>query len=268
MSEDSVEHNGYWVFSNRSSGYYGNSDWDMSAILDRSQYYLQESERNRAYVRSGDVVAMRIYGESYVGTFRVSDDWKPDLEAEKKHECKAGHFPMDEVFLFPSPVPQGLIMRDLTNGDVRSRIVRIEESDIVRIDTAAKIYERLGFGSSDREIILLEEGLEEAIKPNLARLGLTPADEVGQQYSMGPDVGRSDLVYLDSDGNLVVIELKRGHSSDEVVGQILRYIGYLQENVAEDGQEVSGWIVTGDYDESLRLAARAAGIRITLVRLP
>ena len=78
MSEDNVEKNGFWVFSNKIAGTYDNSDWDISTILDRSQYYLAESERNRAYVRPGDVVAMRIYGESYVGTFRVSDDWQPD----------------------------------------------------------------------------------------------------------------------------------------------------------------------------------------------
>ena len=175
---------------------------------------------------------------------------------------------MADVSRFRRPVPQSLIMGDLTNGDLRGRIVKIQHEDIVRIDTAATIYERLGFGSPDEEIIVLEEGLEEAIKPNLARLGLRPADDISQQHPMGPDVGRSDLVYVDRDGNLVVIELKRGHSSDTVVGQILRYIGYLQENVAEDGQEVKGWIVTGDYDESLRLAAKAAGIRIALVRLP
>ena len=268
MSDDNVDQNGFWVFSNKSAGTYDNSDWDMSTILDRSEYYFAESEKNRAYVQPGDVVALRIYGESYIGKFRVSDDWKPDPEAEEKHKCKAGCFPMADVSRFRRPVPQSLIMGDLTNGDLRSRIVKIQHEDIIRIDTASMIYERLGFGSPDGEIILLEEGLEEAIKPNLARLGLRPADDISQQHPMGPDVGRSDLVYLDSDGNLVVIELKRGHSSDGVVGQILRYIGYLQENVAEDGQEVKGWIVKGDYDESLRLAAKAAGIRITLVRLP
>ena len=268
MSKDNVEQNGFWVFSNKSAGTYDNSDWDMSTILYRNEYYFAESEGNRAYVRPGDVVAMRIYGESYIGKFRVSDDWKPDPEAEEKHKCKAGHFPMNDVDLFRRPVPQSLIMGDLASRDLRSRIVKIQHEDIVRIDTAAKVYDRLGFGSPDEEIIVLEEGLEEAIKPNLARLGLKPADDISQQHPMGPDVGRSDLVYVDGDGNLVVIELKRGNSSDAVVGQILRYIGYLQENVAEDGQEVRGWIVTGDYDESLRLAAKAAAIRIVLVRLP
>ncbi len=268
MSEDNVEQNGFWVFSNKSAGTYENSDWDMSTILDRSEYYFAESEGNRAYVRPGDVVAMRIYRESYIGKFRVSGNWTPDPEAEEKHNCKAGYFPMAHVCRFRRPVPQSLIMGDLSNGDFRSRIVKIQHEDIVRIDTAATIYERLGFGSPDEEIIVLEEGLEEAIKPNLARLGLKPGCDISQQHSMGPDVGRSDLVYVDGDGHLVVIELKRGLSSDAVVGQILRYIGYLQENVAEVGQEVRGWIVTGDYNESLRLAAKAAGIRIVLVRLP
>ncbi len=65
-----------------------------------------------------------------------------------------------------------------------------------------------------------------------------------------------------------MLELKRGRSSDEVIGQILRYVGYVRENVARKGQQVHGWVVTGDYNESLRLAASAAGIRLMRVRLP
>lgn len=64
-----------------------------------------------------------------------------------------------------------------------------------------------------------------------------------------------------------MVELKRGLSSDEVIGQVLRYMGYVLENIANDGQQVRGVIVAGDYDEQLRLAAAAAGIRLLLVRL-
>jgi len=72
---------------------------------------------------------------------------------------------------------------------------------------------------------------------------------------MGVGVGRSDLICLDERGDLVVLELKRGIGSDEAIGQLLRYMGFVRENVA------------GDYDEHLRLAALAAGIKIVTVRL-
>ena len=62
-----------------------------------------------------------------------------------------------------------------------------------------------------------------------------------------------------------MLELKRGMTSDESIGQVLRYVGWVRENVAEEGQKVQGWIVAGDYDEQLRLAASAAGIKIKSV---
>lgn len=84
---------------------------------------------------------------------------------------------------------------------------------------------------------------------------------------MGPGVGRSDLIYTDESGSLVVIELKRGMASDQAVGQVLRYIGYVKENIASPDQKVHGWIIAGDYDEHLRLSASAAGIKVLVVRL-
>ncbi len=56
-------------------------------------------------------------------------------------------------------------------------------------------------------------------------------------------------------------------TSDETIGQVLRYVGWVKENIAESGQKVFGWIIAGDYDEHLRLAAAAANVRLVLVRL-
>ena len=116
--------------------------------------------------------------------------------------------------------------------------------------------------------LILEKGLEEALKPNLHKLGLKLASEkIRQQFNMGIGTGRSDLICLDENDNLVVLELKRGVTSDEAIGQVLRYMGWLRENVASEGQKIRGCIVTGDFDEHLRLAALAADIKLVLVRL-
>jgi hypothetical protein len=123
-----------------------------------------------------------------------------------------------------------------------------QEADVdvagVMIETAQRVYARLGFGGADGEIVILEEGLEEAIKPNLRKLGLKLAAKgIQQQFSMGVGVGRSDLICVNEAGELVVVELKRGLTSDEAIGQVLRYVGWVRENIAEQGQKIHGWIV-------------------------
>jgi RecB family endonuclease NucS len=175
---------------------------------------------------------------------------------------------MTDMIIWSRPLPQGLIIRDLSNQNHRHRIARINHEDAIMLETAQQVYARLGFGNADGEFVILERGLEEAIKPNLDILGYKLAgDPLQQQFDMGVGIGRSDLICTDKDGDLIVLELKRGMASDQAIGQVLTYIGWMKENIAEPGQEVKGCILAGDYDERLRLAAAAAGIRLVLVRL-
>ena len=53
---------------------------------------------------------------------------------------------------------------------------------------------------------------------------------------------------------LLVVERKRDRASDAVVGQIQRYMGYVQEELLEPGQSVEGVIIARDDDLRIRLA--------------
>lgn len=51
----------------------------------------------------------------------------------------------------------------------------------------------------------------------------------------------------------MVIELKVGKSSDRVVGQILRYMGWVKENIAGD-KRVRGIIILDEVTDRLKYA--------------
>ena len=52
----------------------------------------------------------------------------------------------------------------------------------------------------------------------------------------------------------LVVELKKGRASDVVVGQTLRYMGFVQEELAEAGQQVRGVIIALEDDPKIRRA--------------
>jgi restriction system protein len=113
----------------------------------------------------------------------------------------------------------------------------------------------------DRTAFVLEKHLEEFIIENFdaifgGELELyvdSDEDATGQQYAT--DVGIIDILAYDpSEKMFVVIELKRGRGVDSVVGQTLRYIGWVQENLCEEGQGVRGLIICHEVDEKLKYA--------------
>jgi len=81
-------------------------------------------------------------------------------------------------------------------------------------------------------------------------------DEAGYEYVC--PVGRIDILAKHrADGKWLVVELKRGPSSDQAVGQALRYMGWVQQHLAQPGEEVRGLIISHDADDSIRYAVSA-----------
>ncbi|MFH1373475.1 MAG: endonuclease NucS domain-containing protein [bacterium] len=258
-----------WIFSNNSPGYYEDSDWDTSTILKTKHYYFKTSESNRAKVEKGDAVLLREYGLGFWGTCKISDDWVEDERVEEKHQKKAGWFPIDNIKKWKVTLPYEVIRSELSNQNHRLRIATATDDDKDKIELARKIYRNLGYGESDGSFFILESGIEEAVKANLSQLKLRLAEEdIQQQCSLGIGSGRTDLICRDEKDNYIVLELKAVHTSDNAVGQILRYMGYIRENWAQkEGKEVKGIILTPSFDEQLRLAAKEADIKVLRVRI-
>lgn len=73
---------------------------------------------------------------------------------------------------------------------------------------------------------------------------------ISQQYST--DIGFIDILAKSKDSKeYLVIELKKGRSSDAVVGQTLRYISWVKRNLAQD-KVVKGTIVVLDAEDKLK----------------
>jgi restriction system protein len=78
-------------------------------------------------------------------------------------------------------------------------------------------------------------------------------EKVGQQYPT--DTGPIDILAISKDRKrLLVVELKRGRASDVVVGQVLRYMGFIRAQVAEADQTVEGIVIALEDDPKLKYA--------------
>lgn len=67
------------------------------------------------------------------------------------------------------------------------------------------------------------------------------------------EVGPIDVLAVDADGNFYVLELKLRRGPDSAVGQILRYMGWIREHLA-DGKTVQGVIIAGEMGDKIRYA--------------
>jgi RecB family endonuclease NucS len=83
-----------------------------------------------------------------------------------------------------------------------------------------------------------------------------PEKGYGRQLAI-PGIGRIDLLTEDIETNdLIVIELKRDQSDDEVIGQTSRYMTWVRENLAQGDQKVRGIVCAYHTSRGLQLSAR------------
>jgi endonuclease len=127
-----------------------------------------------------------------------------------------------------------------------------------------EVEEGTGGDGGSREFAF-ERDLRNYLAKNLQSLepGLKPYQDEefsGVEFPVG---GRFiDILAQDSRGGFVVIELKVSRAYDRVMGQLMRYMGWVRKNLA-DGNQVRGIIVAREIGEDLKLAASL----ITEVRL-
>jgi len=63
-----------------------------------------------------------------------------------------------------------------------------------------------------------------------------------------------DILAISDSNELVVIELKVSKGYDRVVGQLLRYMAWIEKNLADAGQKVRGVIIAKQISDDLKLA--------------
>lgn len=77
---------------------------------------------------------------------------------------------------------------------------------------------------------------------------------LSQQYRT--EIGPIDILAKDKEsGGYVVIELKKDQTSDDTVGQVARYMGWIKRTMKTD--DVKGVIIAGTYDKKLDYALGA-----------
>lgn len=145
-----------------------------------------------------------------------------------------------------------------------SKITKYAEEieNLIKGNRPSKIY-------SDDETIedpstfAMEKHLEDFLINNwsITLLGKThdifeeDGEKIGQQYQT--DTGNIDILAISKDKKeLLVVELKKGRASDSVVGQILRYMGYITTDLAEPDQIVRGCIIALEDDLRIKNALK------------
>jgi restriction system protein len=168
----------------------------------------------------------------------------------------------------------GVIKRDELSTELRSSLR--SGGTVVRLDRhSEEILRAIGdfprpsvIVSTDSSIedatqFAMEKYLEEFLIHNWKQTELgeefdiyeEDGEQVGRQYQT--DTGPMDILAISKDKKkLLVVELKKGRASDSVVGQVQRYMGYVQEELAEVGQEVHGAIIALEDDLKIRRALK------------
>jgi hypothetical protein len=187
-------------------------------------------------------------------------------------------YPMKEwLRQHPQHVPPGLDATASTSQQLRGALRRMGWSTQETFDEVRLIFPNALVTESVLDAVLGTEGdvneteateasfaLEFQLRDFLAqniggidvngkrlRVYVDPTGRDGIEYPTA--VGPIDILAIDESGAFFVFELKRARSPDHAMGQLTRYMGWVQQTIGRD-RAVNGVIVAKTISASLRYA--------------
>jgi restriction system protein len=208
-------------------------------------------------LKKGDIVLCPDgQGSYYVG--EIVSDYYYQPNSNLPHRRGVKWFP---VFIERSSMSQELKNSTGSTGTTANISQHIEEIEKLIGNVRPPTIISNDATIEDPSVFALEKHLEDFLIQNWKQteLGLKydiyeeDGELVGQQYPS--DTGSIDILAISKDKKtLLVVELKKGRVSDNVVGQIQRYMGYVKEELAEPNQIVKGIIIALEDDLRIRRA--------------
>lgn len=245
---------------------------------------------NRKSLSAGDKVAIYQAGESgqnFLGVGTLKAACKPfgkdNRYSEKSNtivKAWGNIVQFEEIVVFEQPKPlqdlakklEFIVKKEMPAVYFQSGVRSITHQDfeVIASDKFIKVSERgQEEGIENESQFVLEKYLQDFIvsnwnKINFGRKFSIFKDEngnMGSQYTT--NIGYIDILAVDEKGNFLVVELKKGRESDKVVGQLLRYMGWVKKNLTKGGEKVEGLIICKENDEKMEYAISAThGIAI------
>lgn len=114
----------------------------------------------------------------------------------------------------------------------------------------------------DKYLFYMEEELENFLIANWDKIELgkelellvEDGEMVSQQYQTS--IGKIDILAIDKiTKQYVIIELKKNQTSDDTIGQLARYMGWVEEHKS-NGEPTKGIIIAAKFDERLYYALK------------
>lgn len=274
----------YWIFvvtDHKDHGLTGDQIFQQR-IADKF-WGVGEKTPNRSSLKKGDKVVFYTgsQSKSFVGTailgsdsYRLSQEEQDRVSHGKKFYKAEFGVLLEQTLVWSSPrsiesmLPQLKFIRnkEFWGAYFQGGVRQISEEDFRTITSdpqAAASSTRSSLENlQSKSEFALEEHLEEFIDKNWDRIDfgikLTRyrADEQdGRQFPAGPwsiDFLCTNVATED----FVVLELKKGKTSDSAVGQVLRYMGWVRKNLAKPGRGVKGIIIAREFDDALDYAVQ------------
>lgn len=184
--------------------------------------------------------------------------------------------PLKEWLRQHPEIPTGLDPSASTSHQLRAALRRLgwtmqetpTEIRLIKPGTETQVVgevlgpnEANGDDDDNQPVFSLEYQLRDFLASNLSTISIDGkrlrlfVDATGRDGIEFPSaVGPIDILAVDDKEAFFVFELKRANSPDRAMGQLARYMGWVQQTIGK-GREVFGVIVAKSISENLRYAA-------------